>query len=83
MLIAAWLIHPTLRSELCQDAYWQVSRKQGCSFGRETSRAGPQLETRPTDAMVGAGLGGTGAAGPAPDLQHHDAFFLEKVGLGI
>ena len=25
-----------------------------------------ELETRPTDAMVG----GTGAAGPAPDLRH-------------
>ena len=42
-----------------------------------------ELETRPTDAMVGC----SGAAGPAPDLRHQTPgrriFFVKAVGLRI
>ena len=44
-----------------------------------------RLETRPTDAMVG----GSGAAGPAPNLRHQPPgpnpapFYVKNVGVGI
>ena len=63
--------YPTLRATICRAAGLGVNEDE--------------LETRPTDAIMM--VGGTGAAGPVPDLRHQQPgqriFIVKKVGIGI